>query len=335
LELVLAAVAPGQGGDSDVLHNLRRLDAAMAFSTPPLRAARSREPIAAGSGIIGAWMPPQQAVGPTCSLVLTAMPVKVTGAYEIDVDATRSTTGAGGVAFIVTVDIREDSVAAASQRLTLESSLNETITVDRPGTYLGTATVTTPQGVAVGAYRYEGTTRCESSVTVDRDTGGTMVLFDVHGGEDRHVHPIEDTDRAFAQCSPLVSLKIGIAKRFRTHYEMAGASGVAIRPVSNTRRVSQREFFADAEVNKYLTGGSFIGTGLALWDLMHWDLMRWDLRRSDTWTPAWLLHVGVPLSRSARRPVFLVAEGSLFLNRIDGAANHYQAWAGLRAQFRR
>ncbi len=275
-------------------------------------------------------MQPQQEVGPTCSLVLTAMPVKVAGAYEIDVDATRSTAGAGGGAPIVTVDIRKDSVAAASQRLTLESSLNGTITVHRPGTYLGTATVTTPQGVAVGAYRSEGTATCEASVTIEQDTGGTMILFDVHGGEDRHVHPFEDTDRAFAQCSPLVSLKIGIAKRFRTHYEMAGALGVAISLVSDSRKVNEREFFADAEVNRYLAGGSFIGTGLSLW-----DLTRWDLTHSDTWTPAWLLHVGFPLSRSARRPVFLVAEGSLFLDRLDGAANNYQAWAGLRVQFRR
>jgi hypothetical protein len=73
-----------------------------------------------------------------------------------------------------------------------------------------------------------------------------------------------------------------------------------------------------------VSGGSFIGTGLSFW----------DLTRSSTWTPAWLLHFGVPLSRSAKHPVFFIGEGRLFFDHIDDVANNYQIWGGVRVQFR-
>jgi hypothetical protein len=82
---------------------------------------------------------------------------------------------------------------------------------------------------------------------------------------------------------------------------------------------------AGAGIGKYLTGGSFIGTGLSLW----------DLTRRDTWTPASLLHFGVPLSRSARHPVFFIGEGRLFFDHIGDVRNNYQFWGGVRVQFRR
>ncbi len=44
----------------------------------------------------------------------------------------------------------------------------------------------------------------------------------------------------------------------------------------------------DLEANKYLGGGSFVGTGISFWDITH----------SDSFTPAWMLHFGVPLGRA-------------------------------------
>ena len=86
----------------------------------------------------------------------------------------------------------------------------------------------------------------------------------------------------------------------------------------------ESEVFADVEANRYL-GRGFIGTGISFW----------DLTRSDTFTPAWLLHFGVPLSKSPRHPVFFIGEGRLFFDHIDDVSNNYQVWGGLRIQFRR
>ncbi len=263
-----------------------------------------------------------QVVGPTCNVALSFVPVK--GAYEINVDATRSTTGASGVAPTVAVELRDETVAGAGQQLTLDSSLNGKFTVRRPGTYRATATVSTPRAVEVGDYRYEGTATCEASVAIVRPAGGVGVFFDVLGGKDRRVRPIEGTDLEFAQCSPLLGVKFGVAKRLRNDWELAGAVGVGISLVSDDKKVKESELFVDAEVNKYLAGDFFVGTGLSFWDLSH----------GDTRTLAWLLHFGVPLSRSARIPVFLIGEGRLFFDHLGDPGNNYLLWGGVRVHFR-
>jgi len=268
---------------------------------------------------------PKQVVAPTCGVVLSFVPVK--GAYEITVDATSSTTGASGVAPAVTVELRDDTGAWVGQKVTLDSSLRQAITVRRPGTYRATATVTTPQGVEVGASRYEGAATCEASVTVERPAGagGAALFFDVLGGKDRRVRPIEDTELEFAQCSPLLGLKLGVAKRFQDNWEVAGALGAAISLVTDDQKVNESALFVDAEVNKYLAGGAFIGTGLSLW----------DLTRGDTRTPAWLLHVGLPLAKNATYPVFFIGEGRLFFDHIDDISNNYLFWGGVRVHLQR
>ena len=266
---------------------------------------------------------PKKVVAPTCSVALSFVPVK--GAYEISVDATRSSTGASGVAPTVTVELRDATGAGVGQKLTLDSTLNGKIAVRKPGTYRATATVSTPQAVEVGANRYEGTATCDASVAVEKPAGaGPAVFFDVLGGKERRVRPIEDTNLEFAQCSPLLGLKFGVGKRFQNDWEVAGALGAALSLINDDDKVKESALFVDAEVNKYLSGGSFIGTGLSLW----------DVTRSDTWTPAWLLHFGLPLSKSARYPVFFIGEGRLFFDHIDDVRNNYQLWGGVRIMFR-
>jgi hypothetical protein len=76
----------------------------------------------------------------------------------------------------------------------------------------------------------------------------------------------------------------------------------------------------DVEANKYLDNGVFVGTGLSLWDITH----------SDTFTPAWLLHVGVPVGGGPNHRVHLLVEGRMFLDNGDNVRNNYQAWAGVR-----
>ena len=163
-------------------------------------------------------------------------------------------------------------------------------------------------------------------------------FIDVLGGKDRRVRPIAGrttTDGSkvianasgsstdFAQCSPLLGLKIGAAKKFENDWELAGAVGVAISLVSDDKKVRESEVFVDVEANKYLRGGSFVGTGISFWDLSH----------SDTFTPAWMVHVGVPLGTHPSHPVYFVGEGRLFFNHMDDISNNYQFWAGVRVHF--
>lgn len=150
-------------------------------------------------------------------------------------------------------------------------------------------------------------------------------FFDALIGKERRVRPIDDTDLEFAQCSPLLGLKVGAAKRFQNDWELGGAVGVAFNLVSGDDKVREHALFADIEANRYLRNGAFLGTGLSLW----------DLTRSDTVTPAWLVHVGVPLAKGARMPVFLLVEGRLFFDQADDIRNNYLFWGGVRVHLGR
>jgi hypothetical protein len=266
----------------------------------------------------------KRVVAPTCNVAMSFVPAK--RGYEITIDATRSSTGASGVAPTVAVAITDGAGAKIGPALVLDSGLIGKMTVREPGTYHATATVSISQAVEAGAYRYEGTSTCEASVAVEKPAGGGPAFFvDVLAGKDRRVRPIAGTNLEFAQCSPLLGVKVGVAKRFQSDWEVAGAVGVAISLVTDNQKVNESELFVDAELNRYLSGGSFIGTGLSFW----------DLTRSDTWTPAWMLHFGIPLTRSPRHPVYFVGEGRLFFDHIDDVANNYQVWGGVRVNFRR
>jgi hypothetical protein len=165
---------------------------------------------------------------------------------------------------------------------------------------------------------------CEASVTIEKPAGGISIFFDGLGGKERRVRPIEGGTGDFAQCSPLLGVKFGVAKRFENDWELAGAVGAAISLVTDEHKVKQSALFIDAEVNKYLSGDFFIGTGLSFW----------DLTRSGTRTAAWLLHFGIPLSKNARVPVFFIGEGRLFLNHLGDISNNYLVWAGVRVMIR-
>jgi hypothetical protein len=155
----------------------------------------------------------------------------------------------------------------------------------------------------------------------------TMPFFlDALFGKDRRVRPADiEAGRLtdWAQCSPLFGLKFGVAKVFDSKWEVAGAAGVAISLVHDKDKVNKSEVFVDAELNKYLSGGSFLGTGLSLW----------DITRSDTFTPAWMLHFGIPLGNHPAHPVYFLGEGRLFFDHIDDASNNYQFWGGVRVHF--
>jgi hypothetical protein len=275
---------------------------------------------------VNACPPPPQAVvvRPTCNVSLSS--AKAKGGYEISIDATRSATGTSQVAPAVTVELRDGTGAVVGKALTLDNGLTGRILVRRPGTYGAVATVNTPRVVEEGNNRYEGSATCEASVAIEKPVGGPLFV-DVLAGKDRRVRPAdleENQPVDFAQCSPLIGLKFGVAKRLQNDWELAGAVGVAIS-LSNedNNEVRENELLADVEVNKYASSGMFLGTGLSLWDLTH----------SDTFTPAWLVHVGFPLAKNARVPVYLLIEGRMFFDHAGDIQNNYQFWGGVRMHF--
>lgn len=105
-------------------------------------------------------------------------------------------------------------------------------------------------------------------------------------------------------------------------WEVAGAGGIALSLVSEDDKVRKHEGFVDVELNRYV-GGAFVGTGLSLW----------DITRKDSFTPAWMLHAGIPLGTHPAQPVYFVGEGRMFLDNADDIASNYQLWAGVRVHF--
>jgi hypothetical protein len=278
--------------------------------------------------------PPPQVVNPTCRVNVTSAPVK--GGYELTIDATGSGTGTAQATPTVNVEVYGPTGAMVGQRLTLDNSLTGKVTVPKKpaGAYRVRAVVATPQPVTAGNMRYEGEATCEASVTPAPPATAFGPSFFVDGafGKERRERPVSElsavpaglpADATFGQCSPMLGLKAGVAKRFSNDWEVAGDVGVGLMFVDTNEKVRKNPLFIDVEANKYLANGMFLGTGISLW----------DLTRSDTFTPAWLVHFGVPLNKGARIPVYFLGEGRLFFDNIDSVDNNYQFWGGVRVQF--
>lgn len=159
-------------------------------------------------------------------------------------------------------------------------------------------------------------------------------FFDVLAGKDRRVRPTDGRETVdgsapfanagpgeYAQCSPLLGFKVGMAKRFANDWELAGAAGLALSLIREDSYVREHQVFADVELNKYVGGGAFVGTGISLWDVTH----------SDTMTPAWMLHFGIPLTKA--RPIYFVGQARMYLDNADDVKNNYLLWGGVRVHF--
>ncbi len=141
-------------------------------------------------------------------------------------------------------------------------------------------------------------------------------------GKERRVRPI-DGDLEAGQCSPLAGVKLGIAKRLSNGWEIGGAVGAAISLVAGDDKVRENALFVEVEVNKFVGHGFFLGAGLSLWDVTH----------SDTFAPAAMVHLGLPVAPNARFPVYFLVEGRAFLDSLDDIDNNYQFWGGVRVRF--
>ena len=159
-------------------------------------------------------------------------------------------------------------------------------------------------------------------------------FFDVLAGKDRRVRPTDGRETVdgsapfasagpgeYAQCSPLLGFKLGVAKRFDNDWELAGAAGLALSLIRDDKKVREHQVFADVELNKYVGGGAFVGTGVSLWDVTH----------SDTMTPAWMLHFGIPLTQAQK--VYFVGQARMYLDNADDVKNNYLVWGGVRVHF--
>jgi hypothetical protein len=257
--------------------------------------------------------PPPPPPPPTCNLSLTAERSK--GGNDIVIAATGSDP-AGTFA----IEVFDAAGKPVGQKL---SGASNRVTVPRKdGTYTVRGTVS-----GVG-----GTGTCEASINPRQALAGVgpqgpVVFFDGAVGKERRVRPVDDPVAGsaveFGQCTPLLGLKVGVGKRFQNDWELAGTAGVAIPLTTDDDKVTETALLVEVEANKYLTNGVFVGTGLSLW----------DLTRSDTFTPAWLVHFGVPLNKGARVPIYFIGEGRLFFDNIDDVSNNYQFWGGLRVHF--
>ena len=147
-------------------------------------------------------------------------------------------------------------------------------------------------------------------------------------GKERRVRPLDDDalvgtgEGEFAQCTPLVGVKLGVARRFDNNWELAGAAGVALSVVRDDDKVREHALFVEAEVNRWI-GRGFVGGGVGLW----------DLTRSDTLTPTAMVHLGLPVADQLRFPIYFLVEGRLFLDNADDIDNNYQFWGGFRVRF--
>jgi hypothetical protein len=153
-------------------------------------------------------------------------------------------------------------------------------------------------------------------------------LFFVDGllGGERRNRPadlVEGKLTNYTQGSGLIGVRIGVARKFESNWEIGGVFGLGAMFTFAHDTVDQWPFTLDLEVNRYLGRRVFLGSGLSIW----------DFTRSDTWTPAVPVRVGIAMGDHPRHPIVLLVEGRWLLDHATRLDSHYQAWAGVRIHF--
>jgi hypothetical protein len=291
--------------------------------------------------------PPPAKVAQTCSIKLTHVEGKK--GYDFLIDASGTTSGSPNVPATTVVQLYGPTGAAIGQPITLTGDMKTTVTVPfkkAEGSYRVTSTVSSPNTVA-DCKQYGGKDNCEATDTVVAVPSTASIFVDGLFGKERRQRPASEydlspeqltalgltsataADTLFGQCSPLLGFKVGYAKRFKNDWELAGDAGVAFNLSSGelgngVDKINPATLLAEVEANKYLNNDAFVGTGLSFW----------DLTRSETFTPAWLVHFGIPLGHHPTHPVYFIGEGRLFFDNIDSVDNNYNFWGGIRVHFK-
>jgi hypothetical protein len=126
----------------------------------------------------------------------------------------------------------------------------------------------------------------------------------------------------YTQGSGFIGLKAGVAKKFESKWELAGAAGLGAMFLFKHDTTNQWPWFAELEVNRYF-GDWFVGSGFSIW----------DFTRSDLWTPSGDLRFGIPLGHHPKHPIDFLGEGRWYLDHRTHLDTHWQAWGGLRIHF--
>ncbi len=153
----------------------------------------------------------------------------------------------------------------------------------------------------------------------------TPLFVDVLVGGERRNRPAdlsEGKPTDYTQGSGFVGLKVGVAKKFESNWEVAGAVGFGAMFLFKHDTTNQWPWFGEVEVNRYI-GRWFVGTGMSIW----------DFARSDLWTPSGDLRFGIPLGHHPRHPIYFLGEGRWYLDHRTHLETHRQMWGGLRIRF--
>ena len=164
-----------------------------------------------------------------------------------------------------------------------------------------------------------------ASSTSAEDKPSTPFFADVLVGGERRNRPadlVEGKRTDFTQGSGFIGLKFGVAKKFDSDWEVAGAFGIGGMFLFKHDTINEWPWFGEVEVNKYF-GRWFVGTGMSIW----------DFSRSDLWTPSGDLRFGIPLGHHPSHPIYFIGEGRWYLDHRTHLETHRQMWGGLRIHF--
>ena len=162
-------------------------------------------------------------------------------------------------------------------------------------------------------------------VSAAREQPSTPFFVDVLLGGERRNRPADLSEGKrtdYTQGSGFIGLKAGLAKKFESDWEIAGAVGMGAMFVFKEDTTNQWPWFAEFEVNRYF-GRWFVGTGFSIW----------DFTRSDLWTPSADLRFGIPLGHHPKHPIFFLGEGRWYIDHRTHLDTHRQMWGGLRIHF--
>jgi hypothetical protein len=237
---------------------------------------------------------------PTCAITASPLPAQAGETLTVDLSGSRVDPGVKGGIRSARVEM-VDSRGVVVDTLQM-STLTGNVVVKRAGIHTLRATVTDEAGQT-------STNTCETQADVRG--GGLPFFLGAYLGKERLTHDDDDVS-VFSRCSAEVGLAIGVQPKIGDNAEFEAALGVKF-PFEDDAHTA---LFADAAVNRILSGG-FFGGGLSWWDI-----------GKDSGGLGVLLQGGVDLTRSGKWQ--LVGQARAPFSRLDDLENNYQFWGGFR-----
>ena len=247
---------------------------------------------------------------PTCGITVSPNPAKSGRPITVDVTGSRVAAGVQGGVKTAKVEVVRKDVVEGSYELTAPNFTRNDIVIKKSGLHTIRAVVTDEAGQV-------STNACQADI----DVKSAFPLFiGAYGGKERLTHD-EAGDHEerpefadFSRCAPLFGFQVGIQPKIGDNAEFEASVGVKV-PVGEDD--AHTTLFADAAVNRVLSGG-FFGGGVSYWDI-----------GKDTTGVGLLLQGGVDLDKDGKWQ--LVGQSRVpFFNQFDNIENNYQLWGGVR-----